>query len=125
MPLSWLIDAAVMALVALVVLTGGRFLVALASGEDPRDSFEITGRWTFGLLGAATAVGAMGLVQLADIVGMLTMFVGSHPLAFSNGLVAGLGAFVAGGWLDIGPAQFIGVSLMLVGVVMLLLEVDD
>jgi len=114
-----------MAVAAVLALVSVRFLVAVARGEEPEKAFEITSRWSAGLVGAAGAAGALGLVQLADIVGMITMFVGSHPLAVSNGLVAGLGAFVAGGFLELSAGQFIGLSIAIVGAVMLFYEVES
>jgi len=102
-----------------------RFLLALARGEEADDAARITGRWTLGIIGAAGAVGALGLMELADVMGMLTMFVGSHPLAFSNGLVTALGAFVAGGWLELSARAFLGVAIALVGITMLIYEVGD
>jgi hypothetical protein len=123
--LSWLLEGLLMLLAATVLLLGVRWLVALANGEDPRDAALITGRWTAGLLGAAGAAGALGLVQLADIVGMVTMFVGNHPFAVSNGLVAGLGAFVADGSLALSSGQFLGIAVAIAGVVMLFSEVSS
>lgn len=120
-----LMEGLLMAGAAVVLLVGVRFLVALASGEDPREAVEITGRWSFGLVGAAGAAGAVGLVQLADVLGMFTMFVGTHPLASSNAAVAGLGAFVIGGFLSLSPTQYLGVSVALIGGTMLLYEVAD
>ena len=118
-------EGLLLAVAALLVTVSVRFLVALARGEPADDALSITGRWTAGIAGAAFAAGGVGLVQLADAVGMLTMFVGSHPLAVSNGLVAGLGAFVAGGFLELSAPQYLGLSVALVGATMLLYEVAD
>lgn len=125
MALSWVLDGLLLALGLAVVLVGLRFLIALARGEEAREALDITGRWAFGLLGGAFAIGAMGLVEFGDIVGMLTMFISTHPFAVSNGVVTALGAFVAGGWLELSAEQFVGVAIALVGVVMLVYEVGD
>ena len=123
MPFS-LVNGLLVALAAVLALVVGRFLVALARDEEPRDALEITGRWSAGIAGAAGAAGAMGLVQFADIVAAATGFIGTHPFAVSNGAVTALGAFVAGGWLDLSSGEFVGVAIALVGAVMLLYEVD-
>jgi len=125
MNLSWAIDGLLLALGAFVILVALRFLVALARGEDASMALSMTGRWTAGLVGGAFAVGGMGLVELADVVGMLTAFISTHPFAVSNGLVTGLGAFVAGGFLDLSTGQFVGVAIALVGITMLVYEVAD
>jgi len=108
-----------------LVLVVGRTLVAIARGEDPREAVEITGRWSASILGAAGAAGAMGLVELADVLGMVVAFIGSHPLAVSNGLVTGLGAAVSGGIFSPTPEQFVGIALMLVGLTMVVYNVGD
>jgi hypothetical protein len=120
-----LVEGVLMAVAAVVLLVGVRFLVALANGEPADDALSITSRWTAGIAGAAFSAGALGLVQLGDAVGMATMFIGSHPFAVSNGLVAGLGAFALGGVLELSPTQYLGVSVALIGAVMLLYEVAD
>ena len=120
-----LVEGLLLVLGVAVVLTGTRFLLALARGEDPRESFMITGRWSLSLLAAAGAAGSMGLIQLGDIVGMATTFISTHPFAVSNGIVAGLGAAVSGGLLSVSPAQFMGIAIAVVGLVMLLYEVEE
>lgn len=125
MALSWLVQGLLLALGLAVVLIGLRFLIALARGEEAREALDITGRWTVGLLGGAFAVGGMGLVELGDIVGMLTVFVGSHPFAVSNGLITGLGAGLAAGVLELGPQQFVGVAIAIIGVTLLVYEVSS
>lgn len=124
MPFS-LVNGALVALAAVLALVGGRFLIALARDEEPREAIEITGRWSAGLVGAAGAAGAMGLVQFADIVAAGSQFVATHPFAVSNGVVTALGAFVAGGWLELSSGEFVGVAIALVGAVMLLYEVAE
>jgi hypothetical protein len=120
-----LLEGLLMAVAAVALLVGGRFLVAIANDEEPREAISITSRWTLGLIGAAGAAGGMGLVQFADIVGMVTMFIGSHPFAVSNGLVAAVGAATIGGFLSLSPEGYLGVSVALIGAVMLLYEVVD
>jgi len=120
-----LFGGVLLALGVAVVLIGLRFLVALARGEEAREALDITGRWTFGLIGGALAVGTMGLVQLGDVVGMLTVFIGQHPFAVSNGLITGLGAGLAAGLVDLSAEQFVGLAIAIVGVVMLVYEVGE
>lgn len=124
MPFS-LVEGVLMAVAAVAVLVGVRFLIALADDKEVGYAARVTGRWSAGIVGAAAAAGATGLVQLGDAVGMITMLIGSHPLALSNGLVAGLGAFALGGFVELSPTQYIGASIALIGAVMLLYEVAD
>lgn len=124
-----LVDAAVngflLAVGVFVVLVIGRLLVALANGDDPRDAAKLTGKWTGGLLGAAASVGAMGLVQVGDVLGMVTQFIGTHPFAASNFAIAGLGAAGLEGLVSLGPGQYLGIALGIVGLTMVVMEVSD
>jgi hypothetical protein len=124
MPLS-LVEGAMMAAGAAAVLVVVRYLIAYAREEDAGEALSITSRWGAGLIGAAFSLGATGLVELGDAVGMLTMFVGSHPFAVSNGLVAGLGAAASEGLVSLSGPQFLGVAIALVGITMLIYEVGD
>jgi cobalamin biosynthesis protein CbiD len=125
MALSWVVDGLLLALGALVLIVGLRYLLALARGEGLREAAMMTGRWTWALIGGIFAVGAMGLVQFGDLVGMAVEFIATSPFGVSNALLTGLGAFVAGGWLELSASQFVGVAIALVGLVMLAYEVSD
>jgi hypothetical protein len=131
MALSWLVNGLLLALAAFVLIVGLRFVVAYINAPDDRSisplslAIDTTSRWTWGLIGGAFAVGGLGLVQLADIIGMVTMFVGSHPYFVSNGLVTGLGAGVAAGLVDLSAGQFVGIAVALLGLTMLVYEVTD
>lgn len=123
---DWLVQGALLALGALVVLIVGRFLVAWADDDtDAREALDITGRWTAGVAGAAFAAGALGLVQFGDIVAMGAEFIGGHPYAVSNGITALLGWLALDGVLNVSGEQFAGLALAVVGIVLLLYEVED
>ncbi|QLH83221.1 hypothetical protein [Halosimplex pelagicum] len=114
-------------LVLLVVL--GRFLMAYARVRDRRDALStataITGRWALALiLGGMSAV-AVGLVQFGDIVGVAFGFIVGHPYFVTNFGILGIGAGGLSGLISISGQQFIGIGMLIVGVVFLSVEVDD
>lgn|GEM_PF-4277391 len=114
-------------LVLLVVL--GRFLMAYARVRDREEAlstaFVITGRWALALiLGGMSAV-AVGLVQFGDIIGATFGFIVGHPYFVTNFGIIGIGAGGLSGLFTISGQQFIGVGMLIVGVVFLSVEVDD
>lgn len=119
------LNGLLLALGAFALLVVGRMLLNLAKGNNVRDSVTETGRWTSMILGSLFAVGGMGLVEFADILGMVTNFVGSHPFAVSNGLTAALGALGLAGFVEVSASQYLGAGLVIVGGVMLVYEVSD
>lgn len=123
--LDSVINGVLLALGAFVVLVIGRFIVALANGEDLEDAAGLTGRWTGALLGGIAAAGALGLVEFADIVGMLTMLIGQHPMAVANIGIAGIGAAVISGIVEMSVEQYLGVAIGLLGITMILREVEN
>lgn len=119
------LNGLLLSLGAFAALVAGRMLVNFAQGNNLRESATETGRWTSMILGSLFAVGGMGLVEFADILGMAASFAGSHPFAVSNGLTTILGALGLAGLVDISPEQYIGAGIAIVGVVMLITEVND
>jgi len=115
-------------LVVLLVITG-RFLVAYARVRDRRDAlsraFVITGRWTLALIFGAMGAAAVGLVQAGDILGAAFGFIISHPYFVTNFGILGIGAGGLSGLFTLTGQQFIGVGMLIVGVVFPSVEVDD
>ncbi|ELZ23494.1 hypothetical protein C475_14513 [Halosimplex carlsbadense 2-9-1] len=123
------VGAILMGVLLAFVVALGRFLVAYSRVRDRRDAlstaFAITGRWTLALiLGGASAVG-VGLVQFGDIVAMTVGFVVSHPYFVTNFGIIGIGAGGLSGLFTITGQEFIGIGMLIVGVVFLSVEVDD
>lgn len=111
----------------LIVPIGLRFAIAFARADDDnaiQTAFERTGRWAYGIAGAAAGVVGMGFVEFGDLVAEVVGFVGGHPYFASNFAITGLGAGVVSGMVSLSTDQFIGIALMIVGVVFVVVEVD-
>ena len=121
-----LVEGFLLALGTAVFLVGGRFLIALARRDgDASEALQRTGRWSMAVIFGAGAAGSVGLIQLGDILGSATGFIATHPFAVSNGLITGLGAGVSAGLLSPSPEQFVGLAMVLVGLVLVTYEVAD
>lgn len=125
MALEWAVNGLLIAVGVLVVYGLIRVAYYYQKDGDASESAVSAGRDVQMVVGGAFAVGAMGLVQFADVLSMAGTFVGSHPFAVSNGLTAGIGALSLGGFLDVGPQQFIGIAIAATGLVLTLYEVSD
>ena len=110
------------------LLVGLRWLVAYlrADGDSPlRTAFSRTGKWSMALVGGVGGASALGVLSLADVAGQLFAFVAGHPYCAVNLGTIGLGAGVLSGVLSLSTSQYIGVAVAFVGVVMLVVEVED
>lgn len=125
MALEWVVNGLLIAVGALVVYGIVRGVYYYRKDGDASESAVDAGRDVQVVLGGAFAVGAMGIVQFADILTMAGEFVAGHPFAVSNGLTAGIGVLGLAGLVDIGPQQFVGVALVATGLVLMLYEVDS
>lgn len=102
-----------------------RFLIAYARSDDLSVSWDRTTEWVtaiaMGIGGAVT----MGLVQFGDLIGMAVEFIVSHPYFVSNFGITGLGAGALSGLFTLTTSQFVGIAVMVIGVVFLVVEVDE
>ena len=120
---GFLVASAVMAAILFV-----RFVIAYANadGRSPfQSALSRTGKWTFGLVAGVFSTVAVGLVQFGDLVGMTVGFIVGHPYFASNFGVAGVGAGALSGMWTLTAQQYLGVALAIVGLVFLVVEVDD
>ncbi|WP_254271094.1 hypothetical protein [Haloarcula marina] len=114
---------AVAAVLGLVFLA--RFGVAYARSEDLEIAWDRTTKWAMTLamgLGAAVSV---GLIELGAVVSGGFEFIVGHPFVVSNLGVTGLGAGALSGLFTLSTGQFIGLALMLIGVVFVFGRVDE
>lgn len=116
----------------IVLVLGVRLLIAYLNAPkdipaiDPKEvAFDRTAKWAMAVIGAIASAFAVSLVQFGDAVGMVAMFVGQHPLAVTNGLVAGLGAGAISGFLTLSPVQYLGIAFGLVGLTLVLVGVYE
>lgn len=114
---------AFVAILGAVVLL--RFGVAYARSEDLSVSWDRTTKWLTGVAMAIGAAVSLGLVQFGDLIGMAVEFIVSHPYFVSNFGVAGLGAGALSGVFSLTTSQFVGIALALIGLVFLVVEVDE
>jgi hypothetical protein len=122
--LNWM-NGLLLAGVAIVLLVVGRFVLALGRDKSAGEAAEITSGTVAAVLGAAFSVGAMGIINGLEILGSLAGFVGESPFLVSNGILGGLGALTAWlGW-QVTISQWIGLTLLVPGVVLLLYEAED
>jgi hypothetical protein len=119
------VDGALLALVAAVLVVGGRFLVAYRREEDLGEAADITAEAVIAVVAGAFGVGAMGLVELSQLLGGLTSWIGMHPFGVSNGILAGLGAVTAWAGITVSPQQWLGVGLLVPAVVLLLYDLEE
>lgn len=130
MPLSNLgpLDVVAGLLLAMVVgglILGARFYIAYRRADDNiGEAAARTGRWTFAIVGGAFAAGATGLVQLGDILSQVFGFIVAHPFFVSNFGTIGLGALGISGSIIITSDQYIGLAIVVVGIVFVLQGVD-
>jgi hypothetical protein len=123
------VGAFLMGLLLVVLIVLGRFLIAYSRVRDRRDAlsraFAITGKWTLMVIVGGMSAVAVGLVNFADVVNVAFGFIVGHPYFVSNFGVSGLGAGALSGVFPVTGQQFVGVGLLIVGVVFLSVEVDD
>jgi hypothetical protein len=111
-----------------VGIVGLRYVIAYLNsrGEDRLEkAARTTGMWLAMIATGVAGAVAIGLVQLGDIVGMLTQFVGGHPFIVSNLAGIGIGAGALTGLFDLSADQYVGVAMAIVGAVFLISEVTD
>ena len=118
-------NGALLALVGVLVLVGGRFAVAYARDDDLRDAAMMTRESVVAVVAGTFAVGAMGLVQLADFLGFVGSWLAGHPFAASNGILGGIGALGAFVGFEISASQWLGLALIVPGLILVAKEVDD
>lgn len=109
----------------MVLLLGAKFIVEFIQEDDTNEALENTFKWAAGGIAAFAGAVGVGMVQFADVAGMIAMFLGQHPFAASNLGIAGLGAAVMGGLLSLTWSQYLGISLLLIGGVMVAVEAND
>ena len=114
---------AFVAILGAVVLL--RFGVAYARSEDLSVSWDRTTKWVTGVAMAIAGAVSLGLVQFGDLIGMGFEFIVGHPYFVSNFGVAGLGAGALSGVISLTTSQYVGIALALIGVVFLVVEVDE
>jgi len=116
------------ALAVLLVPLALRFIVALvrSDGDSPvRSAFMKTGKWSLGIAGAIGSATALGVVEFWEVVASAVGFVAAHPFIASNVGSIGLGAGALSGVVSLSPAQFVGIALGIVGLVFVVVEVDN
>ncbi|WP_424001196.1 hypothetical protein ACOZ4I_15715 [Haloarcula salina] len=124
MPLNVMagVGAFVAILGALVLV---RFGIAYARSDDLSVSWDRTTKWVTGVAMAVGAAVSMGLIQFGDLVGMAVEFVVSHPYFVTNIGITGLGAGSLSGMFTLSTSQFVGIAFLIVGIVFLVVEVDE
>ncbi|WP_415381467.1 hypothetical protein [Halosimplex sp. TS25] len=123
------VGAVLMGILLVVLVITGRFLMAYARVRDRRDAFSrafvITGRWTLTIIFGGMGAVAVGLVQFGDIIGTAFGFIVGHPYFVTNFGIMGIGAGGLSGLFTITGQQFIGIGMLIVGLVFLSVEVED
>lgn len=115
-----------MAIILLVRYIAAYLSADVEPGESQaRVALDTTTRWAAGVLAAFASAVGVGIVEFTDVVGMVTMFLGQHPFAASNIGIAGLGAAVISGLVSLSPGQYLGLSFVVIGAVMVAMEADD
>lgn len=113
----------------LLGIVGLRFAIALAnaSGDEGALStaFARTGRWSLMLASGIGSAAAVGLIQFGDLVGGAFAFLVGHPYFASNFGILGIGAGALSGLVSLSPQQFVGIGIMIVGIVMVSVEADN
>ncbi|QIO23091.1 hypothetical protein [Haloarcula sp. JP-L23] len=102
-----------------------RFAVAYARSEDLSVSWDRTTQWVTAIAMAVGGAVMMGLVQFGDLVGMAIEFIVSHPYFVSNFAVGGLGAGAISGVFTLTVSQYVGIALAIIGLVFIVVEVDE
>jgi len=114
---------------ALVAILSVRWIIALVQSEDSesplRMATEKTGRWSMAIVGAIAGLTGTGLVQFNEVVVGAISFVTTHPYFVSNFGLGALGAGALSGVLDVSTGQYIGIALAVIGLVFLVVEVND
>ncbi|GGN92261.1 hypothetical protein [Haloarcula pellucida] len=124
MPLNVLAGVgAFVAILGVVILA--RFGIAYARSDDLSVSWDRTTRWTMMLATGVAGAVTVGLIQFGDLVGMAVEFVVSHPYFVTNIGITSLGAGALSGLFTLSTGQFVGIAMMLVGLVFLVVEVDQ
>lgn len=118
--------------VGVLVVLGLRWLIAflrapdrLQGTGDVRWATDKTAQWVVTVVGAFASLVALGIVQAADVLEVVTMFVGQHPLLVAHGLTIGLAAGIIEGLVSMSTERYIGIAIATVGAVMFFSEVDD
>lgn len=112
-------------LITAVAIVLGRYLVAyLNAPEMAEDRFQWatnrTARWLGMLFGGLVVAVGTALVQGADILGMVSQFIGGHPFIVSNLAGISLGAGALSGVFELTVDQYVGIAMMIVAGVFLL-----
>jgi hypothetical protein len=119
----------------LIIALGGvagalivRYLVAYvnARGDNQaRKAAGTTADWLGMVAGGIVAAGAAGIGTFGDIAGQIFALIGGNPFAISNLGAIGLGAANLGGLLSLSVEQYVGVALLLAGLVFVFSEVEN
>ena len=111
-------------LVLLVLL--GRYAVAYRNNRgDAGEALTDTGRWIFAVVGGAFVAGFTGLAQAGDIIAQITAFIASHPFSVSNLGVTAVGWLGYSGAISLGPREFVGIAIAIIGFVFIVQGVQD
>lgn len=128
MPLD-LMAGAIAGLGALLAILSVRWVLAFVQSADEesplRMATEKTGRWSIAVIGAVAGLAGTGLVEFNALIMGAVEFVVTHPYFVSNLGVGALGAGAVSGVLNVSTSQYVGIAIALVGVVFLVVEVDN
>lgn len=123
------VETLVISLAAAVALLFGllivRFAVAMSNGHDVNKSSRKTGAFFAIISGAVLGALGMGVANIGTFGGAFADVIGSAPAFFAGLIPTSLGAMLSLGWISLSPAQYIGVSMMLVFGVIFVREVDS
>lgn len=126
MALAGTIFVALAAVIALLVgLMFARFAVALSNGHDVNESSRKTGAFFAIISGAVIGAIGMGVANVGTFAGAFADVIGAAPAFFAGAIPTGLGAALSLGWISLAPAQYVGISMMLVFGVIFVREVDS
>jgi hypothetical protein len=111
---------------AVVLGLGLRFARAYnATDGDADESVDRTTNWARGLIMATLGGAFSAVVVFGDVLGGIASWLGSHPLAGSNILTAGLGAAGLRGLIGISAVQLVMGAVLVVVVVYLASRTAD
>lgn len=114
------------ALLVLVVPIVVRFGIEyVRSDGDTSKALKMTNRWVMAIATAVGGLAATGVIQFGDLLGSAFSFVVNHPFVVSNLGITGVGVAGLSGAVGMSADQFVGVALLLVGLVFLSGRVDD
>lgn len=98
-------------------LWGGRFLVALANEKTAGEAFSTSNRWLGIVVGALAALLVMLLTYGAEFIDVLTQFMATHAMAFSNAIIGALGYAGLADIVQLDPLIYVGIAAAVIVVV--------